>query len=91
MLLLLLLVAACSGRPEHCDDYDEWARAANEVNRIEARIGLDEWSPSETARWKAALNRQSPRADRPWNAPPADATWQSVKSEPGQPRWRYSC
>ena len=85
------MVAACSTRPEYCDDYDEWASAANEVNRMEARIGLDEWSPSEIARWEAALNRQFRHADRLWDAAPADATWQSVESECGEPRWPCSC
>lgn len=81
---LLLLVAACSASPTYCDDYQAWARAANDVAEIELRNWrLDEWPPGEMALWEAALDRQWRYAERIWDTAPDDATWLSVEQECG--------
>jgi len=69
-----------SGRPSWCRHYDDWKRAADELEALEARNTefTADWANEDLKRRDALIEACGDAADQMWNEAPESENWESA-------------
>ena len=69
-----------SGRPSWCRHYDEWKRAAGELEALQAQNTefIADWTKEDLARLDKLIQARGEAANRMWDEAPESETWTSA-------------